>query len=121
MFAVRLESTMTASPEMIALARRLAAGEIDEATFDRLRWQTSPLPAVATAAATTATTTAASQHSVVNPGSARDIVTGQQVNAQGAHQVILAQTGATVVIGDVPVPMTAVQRDSALEIGRAHV
>ena len=76
---------MNTSPGLSAIARRYADGEIDIVEFDRLRAELNPLAAVLTSA---------NQHSVVNPGTARDIVTGEQVNAQGAYQVILAQTGA---------------------------
>ena len=43
-----------------------------------------------------------------------DINAGQQFSAQEGAQIIYAEQGATIVIGDAPVTMTAVDRQSAL-------
>ncbi|MFM8333111.1 MAG: NACHT domain-containing protein, partial [Candidatus Methylumidiphilus sp.] len=43
-----------------------------------------------------------------------DINTGLQFTAAAGAQIVYAETGATVVIGDAEVAMTAVERDSAL-------
>jgi hypothetical protein len=43
-----------------------------------------------------------------------DINTGSQLIAQEGAQIIYAEQGATIVIGDAPVTMTAVDRQSAL-------
>ncbi|TVR58137.1 MAG: NACHT domain-containing protein [Candidatus Competibacteraceae bacterium] len=50
----------------------------------------------------------------VGGGSYGDINTGRQLTAAEGAQVIYAEQGATVVIGDAPVEMTAVDRRSAL-------
>jgi hypothetical protein len=42
------------------------------------------------------------------------INTGQEVAAAEGAQIVYAEQGATVVIGDAPVPMTAVDRRSTL-------
>ncbi|MGH8471214.1 MAG: hypothetical protein ACREVJ_01870, partial [Gammaproteobacteria bacterium] len=46
--------------------------------------------------------------------SSGDVNTGQQLTAAEGAQIIYAEKGATVVIGDAPVAMTAVDRQSAL-------
>ncbi len=43
-----------------------------------------------------------------------DVNTGHQLSAEQGGQIIYAETGATIVIGEVPVPMTAVDRHSTL-------
>ncbi|MCX7110666.1 MAG: hypothetical protein NTX45_11180 [Proteobacteria bacterium] len=43
-----------------------------------------------------------------------DLNTGQQFSAQEGAQIIYAEQGATIVTGDAPVTMTAVDRQSAL-------
>ncbi len=43
-----------------------------------------------------------------------DVNTGQQLTAGEGAQIVYAEKGATVVIGDAPIAMTAVDRESAL-------
>lgn len=97
------------------LRRALDAGLIDQHTFDT---------AVAGMAATLTGQGAIAQgqnaqavdaHGAgVGRDNFADINTGRQLSAADGAQVIYAEQGATVVIGDVPVAMTAVDRGSAL-------
>ena len=50
-----------------------------------------------------------------------DINTGQELTASEGAQIVYAERGATVVIGDAPVAMTAVDRQSALGCYLQHL
>jgi energy-coupling factor transporter ATP-binding protein EcfA2 len=97
------------------LKAALDAGIIDQDTFDRsvaaLGTQLSRSGAIAQgqdalAVGAQGVAVAGDQHG--------DINTGQQLTATEGAQIVYAEQGATIVIGDAPVAMTAVDRQSRL-------
>jgi len=104
------------------LRRALELGAIDQDTFDAavaaISAQLSGSGAIAQGQGATA---AAAQAAVVAGDSLGDIVTGTQLTAAEGAQIVYAERGATVVIGDAPVKMTAVDRESALGRYLQHV
>jgi energy-coupling factor transporter ATP-binding protein EcfA2 len=97
------------------LKHALAAGAIDQDTYDvaatAINAQLSGSGAIAQGQDAVS---AGSQGVAIGGGSSGDINTGQQLTAAEGAQIIYAEQGATVVIGDAPIPMTAVDRQSAL-------
>lgn len=109
---------VTAEPQSNAIEKlRLAleAGAIHQDTYDVA---VTGIKAKVTAAGVVAQgqdATASGPRGVVVAGSSDgDINTGQQLSAAEGAQIVYAEQGATVVIGDAPVAMTAVDRQSRL-------
>ena len=97
------------------LRRVLDAGLIDRDTYDAavagITAQLAGSGAIAQGQDATAVGAGGVAIGDTNSG---DINTGRQLTAGEGAQVIYAEQGATVVIGDAPVEMTAVDRQSAL-------
>ena len=97
------------------LKRALAAGNIEQDTFDALVAALNAQLAGSGAIAQGQDALAVGAQGVAIGGSSSgSINTGPQLTAAEGAQVIYAEEGATVVIGDAPVAMTAVDRESAL-------
>ncbi len=97
------------------LQRALAAGLIDQTTYDAAiaGIQAQADEGSAIAQGSDALDVAASGVAVLGDNSG-DINTGRQLEAGDGAQIIYAEQGATIVIGEVPVAMSAVDRESAL-------
>jgi len=97
------------------LKRALDAGLIDRQTYEAaiaaLNAQLSGSGAIAQGPEALAV---GMQGVAVEGDSSGDINTGQQLTAAEGAQIIYAEKGATVIIGDAPVAMTTVDRQSAL-------
>lgn len=93
----------------------LDAGVIDQATFDAasagLHAQMAGSGAIAQGPDALAV---AARGLSIGGDSSGDLNTGQQFAAAEGARIIYAEKGATIVIGDAPVPMTAVDRQSTL-------
>jgi formylglycine-generating enzyme required for sulfatase activity/energy-coupling factor transporter ATP-binding protein EcfA2 len=97
------------------LKRALDAGSIDQDTYQAavagIKAQAAPTAAIAQGQGATALGT---RGVVVAGRSDGNINTGQQITAKEGAQIVYAEQGATVIIGDAPVAMTAVDRQSRL-------
>ena len=106
---------MTQVPSLDQLKRALDAGHIDQTTFDAavagINAQLKGSGALAQGQDALALGESAAY---VGDNHSGDIITGKQLSAREGAQIIYAEEGATVVIGDAPVKMTAVDRQSAL-------
>ncbi|MGH8575425.1 MAG: hypothetical protein ACREXJ_00575, partial [Gammaproteobacteria bacterium] len=97
------------------LKRALDAGVITQDTFDAAVTAMSAQLSGSGAVAQRQDAVAVGAQGVVIRGeNSGDVNTGKQLAAAEGAQVIYAEQGATVVIGDAPIAMTAVERESAL-------
>lgn len=97
------------------LRRALEAGLIDQPTFDAVAAALGVQLADSGAIASGHGTAVGRQGVAINGDSHGDVITGdRRISAAPGAQLIYAEKGATVVIGDAPVPMSAVDRQSAL-------
>lgn len=104
------------------LKRALHAGLIDQATFDAATGAVRPHVdgggAIAQGMGSTAVGAQGVSIAGDNPG---EVNTGVQIAAAEHAQIVYAERGATVVVGEAPVVMTAVDRATALGRYLQHV
>jgi hypothetical protein len=109
------EPRNSAGTPLEQLRRALDAGLIDRATFDAAL---AGMSADIAGGGAIAQGPSAQAVGVQGVGIGRDhqgrINTGQEIAAAEGAQIVYAEQGATVVIGDAPVPMTAVDRRSTV-------
>lgn len=104
------------------LQRALDAGLIDRATFDTAAAAISPqLAGGGVIAQGQDVIAVGTQGAAIHGDNLGAINTGRQLAAAEGAQLIYAEKGATVVIGDAPVAITAVDRRSALGRYLQHV
>jgi hypothetical protein len=97
------------------LERALAAGNITQDTFDDIVAGMSAQVAGSRAVAQGEGASAVGEGGVrIAGGSRGNINTGREITASENAQIVYAEQGATVVIGDPPIEMTEVDRESVL-------
>jgi formylglycine-generating enzyme required for sulfatase activity/energy-coupling factor transporter ATP-binding protein EcfA2 len=97
------------------LKRALELGAIDRETFDAaVAGLTAQLSGSGAVAQGNDVRAVGAQGVAIEGNSSGDINTAQRIDAAEGATVVYAEQGATVVIGDAPVKMTAVDRQSAL-------
>ncbi|MCG6869750.1 MAG: NACHT domain-containing protein, partial [Gammaproteobacteria bacterium] len=104
------------------LKRALEAGLIDQDTFDAaIAGMDAQLLGDGAVAQGQGATAVGERGTSVAGDALGDINTGQAFSASEGAQIVYAEQGATVVIGDAPVKMTAVDRQSSLGRYLQHV
>ena len=97
------------------LKRALELGAIDQDTFDAaMAGMSAQLSGSGAIAQGQDAVSVAAQGVAIGGDSSGDVNTGKQLTAAEGAQIVYAEKGATVVIGDAPIAMTAVERESAL-------
>jgi hypothetical protein len=107
--------TESSQTSLDQLKRALGAGVIDQATFDAaaagINVQLNGSGAIAHGHDALAV---GAQGMAIEGNNFGNLNTGTQLTAAPGAQVVYAEKGATVVIGDAPVTMTAVDRQTTL-------
>ena len=107
--------TESSKTSLDQLKRALGAGVIDQATFDAaaagINVQLSVSGAIAHGHDALAV---GAQGMAIDGNNSGNLNTGTQLTAAPGAQVVYAEKGAMVVIGDAPVTMTAVDRQTTL-------